>query len=187
MNLSHTILGFLSWRPSTGYDLKKMFVNSPFVYWSGNNNQIYKTLIDLHKEGLVKSVVEHSEKSPLRKVYTITDQGAAELRRAILLPPGPPRYRNEFLLQLAWADQLEPSALDNLLEDYEQEIYAQSLMSKELKKRHLIDPSRTGREAYLWDMIAENRISAFESELEWVRKLRLGLKGGLPDDYNRDG
>ena len=40
MAIRYAILGLLSWRPFTGYDLKKMIGDSVFLYWSGNNNQI---------------------------------------------------------------------------------------------------------------------------------------------------
>ena len=44
MTLEYAILGLLSWKPFSGYDLKKIFSDSPIYYWSGNNNQIYRTL-----------------------------------------------------------------------------------------------------------------------------------------------
>ncbi len=176
MNVRYAILGFLSWRPLTGYDLKKMFVGSLFIHWSGNNNQIYRALVELHREGLVTNEVQHQEKSPSRKIYTITGKGLSELRQWTLSSPEPLQCRNTFLIQLAWADQLEPDELDELLEKYEHEIYMQSLMTQEQKRRRLLDPARTNREAYLWEMIAENRVSAYENELEWIRELRTGLE-----------
>ena len=42
MSIHHAILGLLSWKPHTGYDLKKVFEDSAFMHWSGNNNQIYR-------------------------------------------------------------------------------------------------------------------------------------------------
>ncbi len=176
MNVKYAILGFLSWRPSTGYDLKKMFVDSTFIYWSGNNNQIYKALVELHREGLVTNEVQHQDKSPSRKIYTITGKGLSELRRWTLASPEPPQHRNTFLIQLAWADRLERGELNELLEKYEHEVHMQSLMNQEQKRRRLLDPARTSREAYLWDMIAENRVSAYENELKWIRALRKGLE-----------
>ena len=40
MTIKYAMLGFLSWRPLAGYDIKKLMVDSPVLYWSGNNNQI---------------------------------------------------------------------------------------------------------------------------------------------------
>ena len=42
MTIKYAILGLLSWKPFSGYDLKKIFVDSASLYWSGNNNQIYR-------------------------------------------------------------------------------------------------------------------------------------------------
>jgi hypothetical protein len=97
------------------------------------------------------------------------------LREWLLSSPEPPQLRNSFLVQLAWADQLAPDALDTLLEKYEHEVQMQSLMGQEQKRRHLINPARTPREAYLWDMIADNWIAFYENELVWVRKMRQDL------------
>ena len=44
MIIDYAILGLLSWKPLTGYDVKRVMQDSPFLYWSGNNNQIYKAL-----------------------------------------------------------------------------------------------------------------------------------------------
>jgi PadR family transcriptional regulator AphA len=175
MNIKYAFLGFLSWRSFSGYDLKKMFVDSPFIYWSGNNNQIYSTLIQLHRDGLVTTEVQHQESGPSRKVYTITDQGRAELKQWLLSAPEIPQPRNVFLVQLAWADQLTPNELDALLEKYEGEIHTQLLMYQEQQRRKSINPARTPRESYVWDMIAANGVAFYEHELSWVRQLRQEL------------
>jgi len=175
MNIRYAILGFLSWRPFTGYDLKKMFVDSMFIYWSGNNNQIYKTLVQLHKEELVSIKVQHQEDRPTRKIYTITEKGLSELRTWVQSEPELPQFKNTFLIQLAWADQLEPDELDTLLEKYENEIHMQMLMYQEKKRRNKINPARAQRETYLWGMISDNCIAFYKHELAWIRKLRKEL------------
>ena len=43
-----------------------MFVDLMFIYWSGNTNQIYRTLVQLHKEDLVAAEVQHQESGPSR-------------------------------------------------------------------------------------------------------------------------
>lgn len=175
MTIKYAILGFLSWRPLSGYDLKKIFADSMFFYWSGNNNQIYTTLVQLHKEKLVAGEVQHQESGPSRKIYTITEKGLSELRAWLLSAPEPPQLRNSFLIQLAWADQLELGELDTLLAKYEYEVQMQALMCREQKRRNLVNPARTHRESYLWDMIADNWIAFYEHELAWTQKLRQEL------------
>jgi DNA-binding PadR family transcriptional regulator len=175
MSLKYAILGLLSWQPFTGYDLKKLFTDFPVFYWSGNNNQIYTTLVQLLKEELVTHEVQYQEKYPPKKIYSITDRGLTELRNWVLSNPSPPELRNTFLIQLAWAHQLSPEELDQLLAKYEYEVQMQLLMQQEKKRRGVQTPHRTPREIYLWEMITQNIISAYENELTWVQKLRKEL------------
>jgi PadR family transcriptional regulator, regulatory protein AphA len=176
MDIKYAILGFLSWQPCTGYDLKKMVVSSSVFYWSGNNNQIYTTLVTLHKAGLVTDRIEPQERYPSRKVYTITGVGLAELRGWMLSVPELPQYRSMFLVQLAWADALSESELNSLLAKYEDEISTQLMMLREREKRGInLNPARTPREKYIWDMIDSNNSGRYEYELDWVRRLRRGL------------
>ncbi len=172
MPLQYAILGFLSWQPLTGYDLKKQFAAWETFPWSGNNNQIYTALVQLHRAALVSKEVEQPEHGPARKVYTITTAGLAALRQWLLSPPELPQVKHLFLAQLAWADQLAPEELDELLGVYEEEIYVKLLMVQEQAQRPSDAPQRTPRERYLWAMIQQNWRSFYEHELAWVRQVR---------------
>ncbi len=59
MSLKHAILGFLSFKPLSGYDLKKAFDKSVHHFWPANQSQIYRTLSQMTDEGLIeKEVIE---------------------------------------------------------------------------------------------------------------------------------
>src|SRR5512146_1518055 len=98
MDIQYAILGLLSWKSLSGYDLKKIISGSDLFYWSGNNNQIYNSLILLHKQGLVSQQVLQQESLPAKKIYTITDTGRAALRGWLLSNPELPELRNNFLI-----------------------------------------------------------------------------------------
>lgn len=175
MTIRYAILGLLSWRSCSGYDLKRIISGSSALYWSGNNNQIYTSLVQLHKEGLVDYAVQAQESLPAKKIYSITPTGWDKLRDWVLSTPDLPELRNAFLVQLSWADQLSPAELDDLLARYENEINVQLLMQRE-KTRRATSPDRTPRETYLWQKIAENIAGVYEHELAWVQDLRKGLE-----------
>lgn len=177
MSIQYAILGLLSWKPSTGYDIKKVFVDSSSMYWSGNNNQIYKSLVQLSEEGLVTNEVLHFDNAPSKKVYTITSSGRLKLKEWIMSAPEPPDMRKTFLIQIAWADQLGRDELDGLLSRYEEEVRTQILIQREKSRRGAFSPKRTLRESYIWEMISENIVSSYENELDWVRRLKKGLAG----------
>ena len=185
MSIDHAILGLLSLNSLSGYDIKKMFEGSAALYWSGNNNQIYKALIKLHEQGWVSFETQTQHNSPTRKIYSITETGSEELQRWVLTSPEVPQVRNSFLIQLAWSDQLTANELDDLLEKYEGELRAQLAMLNFQKEHRNISPSgvsrdayinvssaRTPRETFLWNMILENWASYYQAELHWVSKLR---------------
>lgn len=175
MTVNHAILGILSIRSMTGYDLKKVFQDSVYLYWSGNNNQIYKALVELLKEGLVSSETEIQQSLPAKKIYTITDKGLAALKSWTAGVPEETEYKRPFLIQLAWADLLEDDALRDLLSSYEEHVAVQQLMHREKIRRGEPFTPRTAREAILWESIHDNVLAADQQELDWVRTVRQKL------------
>ncbi|HMD90376.1 MAG TPA: PadR family transcriptional regulator [Anaerolineaceae bacterium] len=182
MSIEFAILGILSWKPLSGYDLKKMVEGSTALYWSGNNNEIYRTLVSLHDRGLVTREILPQQNYPARKIYTITTKGQVELKKWVLSKPTLPQRKHTLLIQVAWADQAAPDELDTLLQEYEDEVYTETLLitaqrqSKAGRLAYLdVSQARTKREAYLWSMIQENETTYYQNELSWVRKLRQGL------------
>ena len=178
MDLRSTILGLLSWQPASGYDLKRIISASEIFYWSGNNNQIYKSLLELQKEGLVTCQVQLQDSLPAKKIYSITGQGLSALQRSLLADPQLPELHNSFLIQLAWAESLLDEEVLGLLEKYAEEINNRLQMLQELANRPRHNPDRSNREQYLWRRIAENLIGTYQTELDWVRQTQQELQEG---------
>ncbi len=124
MSLKHAILGFLSQRPLSGYDLKKAFDGSVRHFWPADQSQIYRTLAQLVDEGLVEREEAAGEKRRDRFVYTITAPGRADLR-AWLTVPLPPGEREPFLIQIFFANELAGDEALWLLEQQRDDIRAQ--------------------------------------------------------------
>lgn len=175
MSIKYAILGLLSWKPGTGYELKKIFEDSSAMYWSGNNNQIYKSLVQLLNDSLVTNEIKHQESSPSKKIYSITEEGLARLKEWVLEEPEVPELKNTFLIQLAWADQLSDEELHEMLDRYESRINMQLIYQQEKMKRGVQAPNRNERETFLWDKIAENQLSFYHNELKWVQGIRKEL------------
>ena len=172
MSIKHAILGILSCKQLTGYDLKKIMQDSEIMPWSGNNNQIYKALIELLNDGFVTNEVLHQENAPSKKIYTITEKGLAALGEWVSLTPHVPEYKKPFLIQLSWADLLTTDELLELLSKYEREVRVQLLVHREKVKRGNGFEARTTREDYLWKMIDENVGSSIQYELDWIQHVR---------------
>ncbi len=170
MSIKYVILGLLSEEPLTGYDLKKKFSSSDLLHWSGNNNQIYRTLVQLHQEQLVTIEVEQQESKPPRKIYTLSAAGHAVLREWLASPPELPQLRSPLLLQLLWADQLDAAALDQMLAAYADELQTHVLLLREQARRTLgLDQAHAA--SSLRTHVAQHWLALYEHELRWVRQL----------------
>lgn len=177
MSIKYAILGYLSWHPFAGYDLKRLFSDSLGFHWSGNNNQVYGSLVELHKEGAVNIEVVQQLKRPAKKFYAITPMGREMLRAWLLAEPEIPTFHSLAHIQLAWADCLSGEELDSLLATYERKLEDQAIMYRETMRRGQVEPGRSERERLVWSAINENQVAFYEGELAWARKLRAQLQG----------
>ncbi|WP_135555441.1 PadR family transcriptional regulator [Paenibacillus cymbidii] len=175
MSIKYAILGLLSWKPLTGYEIKKLMEDSIILYWSGNNNQIYKSLVQLHEEDLVTTEVQHQQNAPSRKIYTITASGLSALKQWTLSAPEAPEYKKAFFVQLAWSHQQSNEETDQLLSEYEQELSLRLAYQQEKHARRNGYPDRDQREKLLWNTMAQNVIASIENELRWIDLVRREL------------
>jgi PadR family transcriptional regulator AphA len=96
----YAILGLLSFRPMSGYDVKQLIERSIAHFWSESYGQIYPILNRLAAEGLAARRREEQRGKPDRYVYSLTPKGRAELRRWLAAPARSERFRSELLLKL---------------------------------------------------------------------------------------
>ena len=172
MSIKFAVLGLLCREPLSGYDLKKKIAESAALYWSGNNNQIYTTLVQLHKEGLVTFEVMNQDEFPAKKVYAVTAEGLALLKDWLVSQPELPEIRDDFLIRIAWADLLEEAELQNLIDQYEEELGVRLLIEKEKARRGTAEGQKDPRQALFERLVVENILSFYENELKWLQKVR---------------
>jgi DNA-binding PadR family transcriptional regulator len=79
--LRHALLGVLKDRPLTGYDLVRHFQGTVGFLWSAPQSQIYPELRRMEAAGLVKARVAPRGKRAQKRIYSVTEEGMAELRR----------------------------------------------------------------------------------------------------------
>lgn len=116
MSLKHAILGFLSFRSLSGYDLKKAFDRSVQHFWPANQSQIYRTLASLHEDGFVEQEVIEREERLDKKIYHITSAGREELHDWLSTPLPVQDTREPFLIQIYFGGVLSNDEIDRLLQ-----------------------------------------------------------------------
>lgn len=99
--LKYVLLGLLREQPRHGYDLRTIFEELLGGTWPVNIAQVYTALTGLERDGLVACEVVPQHAAPHRKVYSLTEVGAKELRRWLEEPAAPAvRLRDETVLKV---------------------------------------------------------------------------------------
>ena len=173
MSLEYAILGFLSYKPFSGYDLKKVFDNSVRHFWYADQSQIYRTLARLTEQGWAEvEVVEQTER-PDRKVYSITPAGREALRSWLAGPFPMDTPHSSPLIQIFFAGQLSDA------ENLEKFKNAAALFRATLDRYNQV-PSQIGeyvemvcssRETYFWMLTLELGIKTTQAQLEWAENV----------------
>lgn len=141
MSLRHAILGFLSIRPLSGYDLKRAFDSSVRHFWSADQAAIYRALAELERDGFVAHERVAQAARPDRKVHQLTGTGHAELLRWMQETTPMSQRREPLLVKLFFAGPLGPDAVraivDAELAQVEEELQAFTAYASGLEQRAL--------------------------------------------------
>ena len=84
--LSLAILGLISQRPLTGYDLRKVFLTTPMGHFSSSPGAIYPALRRIEKAGWIRGGTTGSRTRRPRVVYEITARGLKVLKGHLSRP-----------------------------------------------------------------------------------------------------
>lgn len=180
MSLEHAILGFLNYRPLSGYDLKKIFDMSVRHFWSADQSQIYRTLTRLAERGLAEMEVVEQEERPDRKVYHITEAGRDALRDWLRAPLAPHKMHNAALVQVFFAGQLSNDEILAIFEQSAEQVramlraYEQVPQQPEVYQEYMQSP----REFFCWMLTLEAGFKSAQANLAWledvIRRIRAG-------------
>ena len=111
----YAILGVLSIKPGSGYDIKKFCDKSIAHFWNENYGHIYPVLKQLEQDGWVCKTTEISE-SKMRNIYNITDLGKQKLIEWLSVPPEIMQARYEFLLKMFFSHYISADIVIERLE-----------------------------------------------------------------------
>ena len=114
MALAHTILANLGSNALSGYDLWKKFSQCSGHYWQASQQQIYRELSKLEKQGALSFEMVAQEGRPDKKAYSMTPKGKAMLIGWITEPSSPAAIREELLVKVV-AGHLVP--LETVIEE----------------------------------------------------------------------
>jgi DNA-binding PadR family transcriptional regulator len=180
MSLEYAILGFLSYRPLSGYDLKKVFDNSVRHFWPADQSQIYRTLGKLAEQGYVEQEIVRGLDRPDRKEYRITPVGREALRAWLLTPLASQDVRIAALIQVFFAGQLADEQAIALFERLAADARAVLAVYDRIPQAAGVDDPAVGppRERFFWQLTLDYGVMSARADLAWLEQVIARLKAG---------
>lgn len=173
--LQYALLGILSYRPMTGYEVKTFMETSTAHFWYAKQSQVYATLKKLESQDYLTSVVEEQQDRPDRRIYTITDEGRALLQDWLARPVTELEQSKDTVLlklffsagldnetiltQLRLQKALVIQALNNISRDVKEEIAGAAAAQPQLE-----------RDAMLWELTRRYGELSLEVTLRWLEE-----------------
>jgi DNA-binding PadR family transcriptional regulator len=166
--LGYALLGLIHQKPSSGYDLRKIFTDTPMAGYSDSPGAIYPAIRRLEEQGLVQGSIVAGAGLRRRKVLSITPAGLAKLTQWLT---GPIRqddvgnHLNELMLRFAFLDGAagEPATL-RFLEAFEAELQRYLPTLRNFLSNHAEKLGVSGR------LALECGILGYEAQLQWASR-----------------
>lgn len=162
MSHRYLILGLLSEKPMSGYDIKKQVKAALSAATNASYGTLYPTLHKLLKEGAVKVQEIPQIGRPGKKVYHLTENGRQDLKDWLRLPAAADQVRREFLLKLYLARHLSTEDLQSLLASRKNETEARL---KSLRAE--IESAKSPHQVWVIDYA----LSLCKAEIDWLAQL----------------
>ncbi|MCX5643645.1 MAG: PadR family transcriptional regulator [Phycisphaerae bacterium] len=166
--LSLAILGLISQRPLTGYDLRKVFLTTPMGHFSSSPGAIYPALRRIEEAGWIRSVAAQGQTRRQRVVYEITACGLETLQQHLSRPVTSEDvvwHMDDLMMRFAFMDGIVGRERTvRFLEDFASQIDA-----------HVADLRRyfEGAKSILpacGKLAMENGIQSYEMNAQWARR-----------------
>jgi DNA-binding PadR family transcriptional regulator len=166
--LEFALLGLVSQKPRTGYELIKVFRDTPMAHYSDSPGAIYPALRRLESAGLLRGKTERRHELRPRRMFEPTERGTDELARWLRQRPSQEdvAYRmDEIMLRFAFMDaHLSAAECRAFLEEFEASIAAHL---RDLKRYLRSVQGQMSRHGLL---SVEAGIMGCETELRWARR-----------------
>jgi DNA-binding PadR family transcriptional regulator len=169
---SYVILGLLTFREMSGYDLKQLInMSITHFYWSPAKSQIYGELRRLESHGMVTMREVPQTLRPDKRLYQITP-GGREAMLQWLQSSGvePDSYKSALLLKVFFGHMLSYDTTIGLLEERRKQI-TQELAMCERRAQELQEKMRGAEtdDATFFPLLTLQRsITLCQGDLEWL-------------------
>lgn len=174
MSLKHGILGLLTYKSMTGYELMKSFNESLSFFWNAQTSQIYRELDTIEKKGWVVSKIIPQDDKPNKKEFTLTNEGKDELNKWLNShsPEKSMTIRDDMTMRVLFSAGSNKLGLVKELIDYhnQNEEYFKSLKDIEKQINSENESSKTSEDKLYWSMAIKRGQINSQANMMWVEQ-----------------
>ena len=167
-SFDHFVLGLLDQQPMSGYDIKRLLGHLRWLIGGASFGNIYPTLHALLKDGLVTVDIESHQDRPLRKVYSVNEQGRQALQVWLEQPIPFNASPKAFVMRLILTRDLGEDTLIAHLRDWHVQVVAHLDVLNEMQSRS----KRPGVGRYL---ALDYGLALANTELKWLDRVSQSL------------
>lgn len=166
------ILGFLTYKESTGYDIKQAMIQSTSNFMNASFGSIYPALNKLENDGLINStkVIENGK---YKKIYTINEIGEDIFLKWLEEPIDFMRSYEDILVKIFFYEKLPKEKVSKLIEQLVEDI------NKKLEQLENLKTEVKGKAGYFEISTLYFGIDHLKFMVGWYKKFL--------DDLNKDG
>ena len=158
------LLGMLSFHPASGYEIKTAMQRTTDHFWSESDGAIYPILKQLLDEGLVTFEVENADSGKPKKVYSITEDGNAELQDWLEQDVESTRGRSELLLKIFFGKNIDKSVTKKHIENYKNKMMS---TLKEYENIAKISATKKSKDNLFGFLTLKAGIIQAKAKLQW--------------------
>lgn len=173
--LSFAILGLISQRPLTGYDIRKVFATTPMGHFSSSPGAIYPALRRIEKARWVRSGAGQGKTHRQRTLYEITTQGLEVFKQHLSRPVTQDDviwHMDDLMMRFAFMDgAVAREQTVQFLQAFASQIDIYLVVLRDYLGgvKDIVPPC--GR------LALENGIQSYETNAHWARRAIEELKG----------
>ena len=170
MSLKYAILGLLSFKPQTGYEIKANFNQSIRYIWNSDQTQIYRTLAEISEEGLAIPKTIQQDGRPNKKIYKLTEKGSEVLRQWLSSPLRSKGQRNEELLQIFFSGLMPDDKIIGKLKKVKEGVLSSitGLSSLEKESELFNTENKNSKTHFFFKITLELGIKSMQLNLDWI-------------------
>ena len=157
------ILRLLTTKDRYGYELDRLIEENKMRQWANIGfSSIYHVLNKMEKKNLLSSYYVKEQGTPKRKVYRISEEGRAALRKEVMrMLSSPAEHQDDFTVGLVTSDVLSDDEFRECLSAYREQL------TRRLDFYHREIPRRT-REKERVALALQRHAVLIEAEIEWL-------------------